>query len=128
MSQICGIHDSETANSGVYISTQGLAQVDTETQVLTLYNGLQFLNPSPECEEAVLPFLCLFAFPLCDGSGQLYQPSFGECETLTQDTCGLEWATALSFLGSENLPQCGSLPETSLECSGKLISLTAWAS
>ena len=120
ISEGCDITDSETASGGVYISTQGVDQTDTETQVLLLSNGLQFLDPSPECEEAFLPFLCLFAFPLCDSSGQLYQPSFTECETVTLVTCAREWQTAVLNLGSENLPQCSSLPDTTTQCDGKL--------
>lgn len=67
ISEGCDITDSETASGGVYISTQGVDQTDTETQVLLLSNGLQFLDPSPECEEAFyrscvsLPFLSVTA-------------------------------------------------------------------
>ena len=117
MSLSCGIN--KPGDSDVYISTQGGDQDDVESQVLMLSNGLQLLSPSLECEEAVLPFLCLFAFPLCDGNGRLYQPSSGECETLTTETCAREWQMAVSFLGSENLPQCDFLPVTSLQCNGQ---------
>ena len=117
MSLSCGI--TEATNGDVYISAQEGDQADTDTQVLMLSSGLQLLSPSLECEEAVLPFLCLFAFPLCDGNGRLYQPSLGECETLTTETCAQEWQMAVSFLGSENLPQCSTLPVTSLQCNGE---------
>ena len=113
MSLSCDI--IEAAN--LYISTQGGDQADIETQVLTFFDELQ-LTPSLECEEVVLSFLCLFAFPLCV-SGELYLPSSGECETLTTEICAQEWQIAVSVFGSENLPHCDNLPVTSWQCNGE---------
>ena len=100
-------------------------QADLEQQVNQLLAGLQFLNPSTECENAALPFLCRFTFPLCDSSGDLYLPSSGECETLTTVTCAREWEEAVAFLGRERLPQCESLSERveSLQCSVGMSSM-----
>ena len=70
----CGIIEAD--NDDIYISTQGGEQADIETQVLTFSSGLRLLSTNLECEEAALPFLCLFAFPLCV-SGELYLPSSG---------------------------------------------------
>ena len=95
----------------ISISVSSENQEDLEQQAIQLLVGLQFLGASPECENAAVPFLCRYTFPLCDSSGELYLPSPGECETLATETCAREWEEAVSFLGREQLPQCNLLPE-----------------
>ena len=67
---------------------------------------------SPECEEAVLPFLCLYLFGLCDSNETLYQPSSVDCVTISTVVCAREWIAATNILGQDALPQCGLLPST----------------
>ena len=92
-----------------------------EQQAQQLLTGLQLLTPTPECRAVVEPFLCLYIFGLCDSSGELYLPSSGECETLTTETCVREWMMAVSLLGGDQLPQCNSLPASSVVCPGKCL-------
>ena len=100
-------------SSEIYIAASNGEQ---EQQAQQLLFGLRLLDPTPECREAVEPFLCLYVFGLCDSSGELYLPSSGECETLTTETCAREWTMAQSLLGSDQLPQCNSLSERSVGC------------
>ena len=103
-------------SSEIHIAASSSDRGQQAQQFLT---GLQILNPSPECREVVEPFLCLYVFGLCDSSGELYLPSSGECETLTTETCAREWTMAQSLLSSDQLPQCNSLPVTSVACNGE---------
>ena len=96
-----------------------LSQQDKEEQARQLIAGLPLLDPSPECLEVVVPFLCFYIFPLCDSSGRPYQPSAAECNTLTGGICAQEFETAAAFVTGDQLPQCQLLPETTLECNGK---------
>ena len=94
-------------------------QQQIEIRVNQLVGGLQFVQPSPECQEAVLPLLCFYFFGLCDSSERLQLPSSEQCETVRSETCAREWEEAISFLGSGQLPECEFLPNTtSTECAG----------
>ena len=87
---------------------------------MLLLRGLEslLLNPSPECLEAVRPFLCLHAFSLCDSSNNLHVISRGECMRVRDSLCFSEWALALS-LPSVTLPVCEELPIVPDECIGR---------
>ena len=102
----------------VYISP---GNEEAELQAMQLISGLDLLNPSSECREAVIPFLCLYLFWLCDASGTMYQPSSDDCTTISTDTCAREWQAAVGVLGVGVLPQCESLPGTSISCNGRWI-------
>ena len=87
---------------------------DEESTASQLTNNLGLLNPSPQCEEAVIPFLCLFLFGLCDSSGVSIQPTSGQCEALRDGVCSTEWSTALAF--GVDLPDCGIFPLEQASC------------
>ena len=78
-----------------------------------LIAGLQTLTPSPECDEAAIPLICLFYFGLCDSGGELQLPSATQCETVSDTTCAREFQLATAILGSDALPGCDNLPTTS---------------
>ena len=99
-----------------------LSQQDKEEQVTLFIGGLPILNPSPECLEAVVPFLCFYIFPLCDSSGCPYQPSSVECSAVTDDICDQEFEIAATF-ASDQLPQCQLLPDSTSECNSELTTV-----
>ena len=101
-------------SSEVYIPSDG-DQQQLEQQVNQLIAGLQFLTPSPECNEAATLLICLVYFGLCDSSGELQLPSATQCETVSRETCASEFRMATAILGSTSvtLPQCDTLPTTS---------------
>ena len=103
-------------SSDIYISPRsGENQEDLEMQAKLLLIGLSAIA-SPECEEAALPFLCLYLFRLCDSNGILYQPTSIDCVTISTGVCEREWAIAAGAVGQERLPQCELLPMTPLLC------------
>ena len=92
-----------------------LVQQNDESTASQILFGLDnFLNPSPECRELVVPFLCLYLFGLCDMSGIFIQPTIGQCEEIRDVVCHTEWATALRF--NIDLPDCGIFPTESPSC------------
>ena len=94
--------------STVYISSNvNLQQSEsTITHLLSLQNKI-----SPKCHAAILPFMCLYLFPLCDGNQTEYLPSAGECYSISTDTCKAEWFIAQQLFS--NLPNCVALPKVS---------------
>ena len=83
-------------------------------------NGLSFLSPSLECREAILPFLCLSIFSLCDSNNNLHTILKEDCLELRNDICAEEWSEAVGFLGEGVLPVCEDLPDDTDECTGEL--------
>ena len=90
-----------------------------ERDAMNLVNGLSFLNPSPQCREAIIPFLCLYIFTLCDSSNNLHTTSREDCLELRDNICAEEWSQAVGFLGPGVLPLCDDLPDITDECIGK---------
>ena len=105
-------------------------QQEGESDARTFASGLNFLNPppSPECREAILPFLCLSIFQLCDSSHQLHSIVRGECLRLRDSICIEQWRQAEAFLGAGVLPVCEDLPDTIDNCiEGKITSYVQWS-
>ena len=100
-------------SSEIYIPSDR-DQQQLEQQASQLMAGLQFINPSQECEEVAMPFLCFYFFGLCDSSGQVQLPSSEQCEVISSETCASEIETVTTLFGS--FLQCESLPINSIEC------------
>ena len=90
-----------------------------ERDAMDLVNGLSILNPSPQCREAIMPFLCLFFFSLCDSSNHLHTILREDCLELRDDICAEEWSLAVGFLGAGVLPVCEELSDDADECIGR---------
>ena len=88
-----------------------------ESTASQLISGLEFLQPSDACREAVVPFLCLSIFGLCSESGVSIQPTSGRCEEIRDVLCQREWTTAVSF--GFSLPDCNIFPNESASCSAQ---------
>ena len=81
---------------------------DNEENAGLLIPALLSQSPSPECREAVIPFLCLHLFGLCDSSGVSIQPTSGQCRNVRDNLCSAEWQAATTAF---DLPDCDSFPE-----------------
>ena len=81
-----------------------------ENDALSLVNGLSFLNPSQQCSETIMPFLCLYIFSLCDSSNTLHTILRQDCLDIRDDVCAREWSQAVAFLGGGVLPVCDEDP------------------
>ena len=84
-------------------------QGEAESTATRLLHGLPLLFPSPECEAAITPFLCLYLFGSCDTDNQSQRVTQAECKKMRDDVCAREWALAERFLGEGVLPECGAL-------------------
>jgi len=80
-----------------------------------VFQGLEFLRASESCTREAVPFICLYAYGVCSSSGEYLQPTFTQCEELSDSLCQREWEAAVSF--GIALPDCGIFPEVSAACS-----------
>ena len=108
-----GCLTSDFTSSEIYIPADR-DQEQLEQRVNLLVTGLQSINPSQECAEVAIPFLCFYLFGLCDSSGQVRLPSSQQCETISSETCASETETVMGVFSS--FLQCESLPINSIEC------------
>ena len=83
---------------------------NTASQLLPLLN---LLRPSAACTEAVVPFLCVFLFGLCDSSGVSIQPTSVQCEQIRDVLCPDQWRQAALVV---DLPDCSSFPVEQHSC------------
>ena len=100
----------------------GVDQVAGEANAVRLVNGLSLLNPTPQCSEAIIPFLCLSIFKLCDANGGVHNIISEDCHFLRDEVCAEEWSQAVGLLGDGILPVCEGLPDINDDCIGKLSS------
>ena len=102
--------------SSLYISSNVNVQESESAilQLLRLKNSL-----SSKCQVAILPFICLYLFPLCGENHTEYLPSFGECNSISNDICKVEWQMAQQLL-SNSLPNCAALPYVTSACNSML--------
>ena len=108
-------------SSEVYVPSSG-RQIEIEQKLTTLLTGLPLLNPSEECQAAIVPFLCFYSFGLCDSNNQPHLPSFEDCVQIGNQTCAAEFQMAISLLGRDALPQCETLsavPTFEFDCRGE---------
>ena len=116
--QSCLLNRNTT--SDILIAVDPASSQSTKEEQASLFiQGLPFLAPGPECMKVVIPFLCFYIFPLCDGTSGLHQPSSEECREITEDICAREFQTAATT--DDQLPQCQLLPDTTLKSNGKTL-------
>ena len=112
--QLC-FFDATASSSALNIPTS-ISQDSSEEQAKILVTGLSFLNPSDECLGAILPFLCLALFPLCDPDNYLRIISRTDCLSLRDEICVDTLRMADQFLEATVFPTCEDLPDISNEC------------
>ena len=96
-----------------------IPQEMSEMEAVGLANGLPILNPSPECAEAIIPFLCLSIFSVCDANNRSHTILRADCLELRDDICADVWRGAVAILGPGALPICEELPDIEDNCVGK---------
>ena len=50
-----------------------------ENTAQLIISGLPLLGATEMCTSSLIPFMCLYLFPLCDGNGTAHKPSRDQC-------------------------------------------------
>ena len=61
---------------------------------------------SEQCAEVVLPFLCQYMHPPCDGNGSINLISQEQCSDIRDVVCADEWRLVMATSSSSLLPVC----------------------
>jgi hypothetical protein len=114
----CESPDSEVPS--VYVGDTITDQAMAEADIGDLLYALDLLiQPSDECRDAVVPFLCLYTFGMCGMNNDDYRPSAAECIEIRDSICESEWKKAKGLLEEFNqppLPDCSTLGDEGLDC------------
>ena len=80
----------------------------TEHQLSELFSLLDSFSTiiSEECSSAVLPFLCQYVYPPCDGNGSAQFITQEQCINIRDDVCKTEWRIAMTTEQGNLLPAC----------------------
>ena len=80
----------------------------TEQQLSELFSLLESFSTviSEECSAAVLPFLCQYVYPPCDGNGSAQFITQEQCINIRDDVCKAEWKIAMTTEQGNLLPVC----------------------
>eukprot|EP00731_Ephydatia_muelleri_P015073 Em0008g793a len=97
---------------------------------IALPSALFFSSTAKEnCKVALMPFLCLYFFPICDDAGATLHPDAGYCEEISSSVCKEEWNVAIAMGIESLLPQCGLLSSEqsflNRKCIDELINISA---
>ena len=75
---------------------------------------------SEECSAAVLPFICQYAYPTCDGDGSPLLITQEQCVDIRDDVCANEWRLIMITDLASLLPNCeGFEKESNIEVDSK---------
>lgn len=109
---VCQGHFNTCSNSLVNLQTS----TDIEEQLTRLFNNYlpRATQTCQEVKESLKVLLCRYNFQPCDDDTNIILPTRSQCEYFRDNVCQSEWEAALEDFGNE-LPNCASLPETSLE-------------
>ena len=79
-----------------------------EQQLSELFSFLKNFSAiiSEECSAAIMPFLCQFVYPPCDGNGSRQFITQEQCVNIRDEVCEREWRLAMITDQRNLLPVC----------------------
>ena len=79
-----------------------------EEQLTEFFSVLESLSGiiSEECSAAVMPFLCQYVYPPCDGNGNTQFITQTQCINIRDEVCEREWRLAMTTEQGSLLPVC----------------------
>ena len=92
------------------------------------YNALEEFSSliSKECSMVIMPFLCQFIYPPCDGNGNAKLITQEQCINIRDKVCASEWRFAMATDLGSLLPVCKAINANhSISFTGKLINISA---
>ena len=82
--------------------------VINEQQLTEFFSVLESFSAivSKECLDTVMPFLCQYVYPSCDGNGSAQFITQKQCINIRDDLCEIEWRIAMTTEHGNLLPVC----------------------
>ena len=115
------LSDGEEENISYVMISGNIDHQKNEITLQRIKYIFDALGASQACVSSLIPFMCQYLFPLCDGNGTVHKPSRNQCIEISSAVCRDEWKSAINILNLKDyLPDCQHLPETSLCNNGNM--------
>jgi len=98
-----GVHDTISLTT---LTLNGASEDDIAGFFNTLNNARKAGLVNEQCAEVVLPFLCQYLHPPCDGNGNVNLISREQCSNIRDVVCVDEWRLVMATSLSSLLPVC----------------------
>ena len=90
-------------------------QKTSESDAMSVMNSFSLFSYNQQCNEAIMPFLCLSIFSLCDSNSTLHTIQRQDCLDIRDDICASGWSEVELFLGTGVFPVCEDLQADIME-------------
>jgi len=106
---ICSTYLTSLTDTDV-LTTHHTNDVVTEEKVVELFKLVKsgsftdFI--SEKCIDAVLPFVCQYVYPPCDGNGSVLSITNEQCLNVRDEVCAQEWRIVMNTEYRTLLPDC----------------------
>jgi len=98
---------SPDQRSSLYTKTlNGVTEDEISMVINTVRDFSDTSLVSKQCAEVVLPFLCQYIHPPCDGNGSVNLISEEQCSNIRDVVCAAEWRLVMATSSSSLLPVC----------------------
>jgi len=80
----------------------------TEQQLSVFFSTLKDISAliDEKCLAVVMPFLCQYVYPPCDGNGTTQFITQEQCVNIRDEVCASEWRFAMATKFGSSLPVC----------------------
>ena len=104
---ICSMHLNDLMASNASLTTLSNNAINEE-QLSEFFLILESFSTivSDECSTVVMPFLCQYVYPPCDGNGSAQFITQEQCINVRDDVCKTEWRLAMTTEQGKLLPVC----------------------
>ena len=104
---ICSMHLNNLMASNASLTTLSNNAINEE-QLSEFFSILESFSAivSDECSTVVMPFLCQYVYPPCDGNGSAQFITQEQCINVRDDVCKTEWRLAMTTEQGKLLPVC----------------------
>ena len=104
---VCSAHLKHLAKTNHTLTTISNDAI-TEEQILQIFDVLQGFAGivNHKCSATIMPLLCQYAYPPCDGNGSPLLLTQEQCVNIRDDVCASEWSFAMATELRSLLPVC----------------------
>jgi len=104
---VCSAYLNILTNTNKPLTTMSNNDIQEE-QILEFLSLLRRFSGqvSEQCSAVVMPFICQYVYPPCDGDGSPLLVTEEQCVNIRDDVCTNEWRFALSLEQGSLLPAC----------------------
>ena len=95
---------NDTLSSTLSLKELSESDIANFINILNQFSGTSIV--SEQCAEVVLPFLCQYVHPPCDGNDSVNFISQEQCSNIRDVVCADEWRLVMATSSSSLLPVC----------------------